>query len=409
LTQLEFEDLLSDDRYQTVTQLTRDIKSLLETAFPGVWVQGEISNLKHHSSGHLYFSLKDKAAQISCVMWRSRNQDLSFAPLDGMHVLVKARLSLYEKRGSYQLDVWQMQPAGEGELQRAFEQLKRRLFVEGLFSEAKKQPLPRFPEHVGIVSSASGAAVRDVKTVLQRRLPSLEIILLPVRVQGVGAAQEIAEAIAQFNEFGQVDVIIVTRGGGSIEDLWAFNEEVVARAIYDSNIPVVSAVGHEVDFCISDFVADVRAATPSAAAETVACRKADIVAEMRYFVENMGALLLDNVRYKKEHLRSVERSYAFQRPADRIRQMRQRLDDIGERVGQLTTQKLTWNREKILNLGQRLELLNHQKLLQRGYSVCFRLADGLLVKNANVLAAEDEIKVAFHKGSILGKVNSVQE
>lgn len=409
MTQLDFEDLLNADRYQTVAQLTRDIKSHLETGFPGVWVQGEISNLKHHSSGHLYFSLKDRAAQISCVMWRSRNQNLAFAPVDGMRILVKARLSVYEKRGSYQLDVWQIQPAGEGELRKAFEELKQKLYAEGLFAEQNKKPLPRFPERIGIVTSSSGAAIRDLKTVLRRRFPSIEIILFPVLVQGSAAATEIATAIREFNDFGQVDVIIVSRGGGSIEDLWAFNEESVARAIHHSNIPVVSAVGHEVDFCISDFVADVRAATPSAAAETVVCRKQEIVGQMQYFVENMAALQLENIRYEREHLKSIQRSYAFQRPADHITQIRQRLDDITEFLDKTLTRKLTQNQERVLNLERRLELLNHHKLLQRGYSVCFRQPDGLLVKRAGLLKTEDEIRVDFHEGSIRGKVNEVME
>ncbi len=407
MAQLEFEDLLSADRYVSVSQLTRDIKSLLETAFPSVWVQGEISNLKHHSSGHLYFSLKDKDAQISCVMWRSRNQELFFAPADGMRVLAKSRLSLYEKRGAYQLDVWQMQLAGAGELQLAFERLKHRLFEEGLFDEDGKRPLPPFPERIGIVTSASGAAIRDLQTVLQRRFPPIEIILNPVRVQGEGAAAEIAKAIDAFNQYGAVDVLVVARGGGSIEDLWAFNEEIVARAIRRCNIPVVSAVGHEVDFTISDFVADVRAATPSAAGETIVRRKEDISAQLRYFVENMSAILLERIKLERERVQAIERSYAFRTPLDMVAQLRQQLDDTRETLDRVITHKFALNREVVTGLSKRLSSLNHQKLLVRGYSLCCRRSDGLLINSAGMLDKKDDINITFHRGNVHAKVSEV--
>ena len=247
-----------------------------------------------------------------------------------MKVLAKARLGLYEPRGIYQLDVWQMQPAGIGELQLAFEQLKVRLNEEGLFAQECKQPLPEFPECIGVVTSPTGAAIKDILTVLRRRFPSVRIVLNPVRVQGEGAAREIASAIDQFNEFGQIDLMIVGRGGGPIEDLWAFNEEIVARAIFRSKIPVVSAVGHEIDFTISDFVADVRAETPSAAAETVVCRRQDLVTQLNYFRQSMADLLLEQIKFERLRLHGLRRSYAFGQPVDQLSQANQRLDELSQ-------------------------------------------------------------------------------
>ncbi len=255
--------ILMDRHIYTVSSLTHEIKMLLETSFPRLWVEGEISNYKAHSSGHIYFTLKDENAQIRCAMWRFKAGELLFRLEDGLKVIVEADIQVYEKSGNYQLIVQQLQPAGIGALQLAFEQLKQRLRAEGLFDEAHKKPLPTFPERVGVITSPTGAAIRDIISVVHRRFPAVQLILYPVRVQGEGAAEEIVHAIKDFNEFKEVDVLIVGRGGGSLEDLWAFNEEKVARAIYASRIPVVSAVGHEVDFSISDFVADRRAATPT--------------------------------------------------------------------------------------------------------------------------------------------------
>src|SRR5450830_1303089 len=253
----------------SVTEITHRIKGVLEMGFSEVWVQGEISNCKNHSSGHLYFTLKDGSASLSAVMWRSRVAQLLFRPNDGMKVIVWGNITVYEPRGNYQIDCLQIQPVGIGELQLAFDRLKQKLSAEGLFDEAHKKPLPEYPEKIGIVTSPTGAAIQDMLNILARRFPALEVIVAPVKVQGIGAAEEIAEAIQDLNSLSDIDVIIVGRGGGSLEDLWAFNEEVVARAIYSSRIPIVSAVGHEIDFSISDFVADLRAPTPSAAAELV--------------------------------------------------------------------------------------------------------------------------------------------
>lgn len=405
--QLDFEDLLATGDYLTITKLTRDIKVILETSFPSVWVQGEISNFTHHRSGHMYFSLKDEDAQISCIMWRSRNPELSFSPLDGMKVLVKARLTLFERRGAYQLDVWQMQLAGAGELQLAFEQLKRRLNEEGLFDEIYKKPLPVFPERIGIVTSPTGAAIHDLKSVLTRRFPGVEMILNPVRVQGEGAAAEIADAIDAFNTFGEVDVIIVTRGGGSLEDLWAFNEEVVARAIFSSGIPVVSAIGHEIDFSISDFVADFRASTPSAAAELVVRDRMEIKDRLADALETIANSILATVRDERERIKMIRRSYAFGQPLDFVRQACQRLDEVRGRMDRDVTHQIAIKRQIVTSMQKRLSLLEHQNVLKRGYSLCYRNADGRLVAEANLLKKRDKIRIEFHKGRVSGTVDEV--
>src|SRR2546422_4004045 len=257
----------------TVAELTRSIRGTLETKFAAVWVQGEISNYKQHPSGHQYFTLKDQRAQISCVIWRDAMPPLRIPLADGAQVQAYGTVTVFEARGQYQLNVQILQPRGVGVLQAKFEALKRKLQAEGLFAPERKRPLPKFPRRIGIVTSRSGAAIRDMLNVLRRRAPWLQILINPVRVQGTGAAQEIAVAIREFttpNEaFGPVDLIVITRGGGSIEDLWEFNEEIVSRAIFHSAVPIVSAVGHQIDFTICDFVADLRAPTPSAAAELI--------------------------------------------------------------------------------------------------------------------------------------------
>lgn len=267
---LFFNDKQSDGRaVYTVSRLNQEVRLLLENVYPLIWVEGEISNLSRPSSGHYYFSLKDQEAQVRCAMFRNTAIRLRFQPKDGMQVLVRARVGLYPARGEFQLIIEHMEDAGDGRLRRAFEELKHKLQREGLFDAARKRPLPVPPRRLGIVTSPTGAAIHDVLTVLRRRFPLLPVLIYPVQVQGEGAAEQIAAAIRLANERKEVDLLLVTRGGGSLEDLWAFNEEVVARAIYASEIPVVSAVGHEVDVTIADLVADQRAPTPSAAAEMI--------------------------------------------------------------------------------------------------------------------------------------------
>ena len=398
----------TQQRIYSITELTRQIKFLLESHFPNVWVKGEISNFKLHSSGHMYFSLKDENAQLPCVMWRGRNNLLFFMPKDGMKVVAQGNVTVYEKRGYYQFEVLELQPAGIGELQLAFEQLKQRLKAEGLFEAEHKKPIPAYPERIGIVTSATGAAIRDLVTVVGRRFPSVQLILNPVRVQGDGAAEDIARAIDEFNEYGQVDVLIVGRGGGSLEDLWPFNEEVVARAIFRSKIPIISAVGHEVDFSISDFVADLRAPTPSAAAELVVRNRDELLSTLQAMVQKMYRLLKEKIRYYRDKVNYLESSYALRRPADVIKEYNQRLDELTRTMETALTHQIERERARITALTKHLENLNPLSIMKRGYSICYREQDGHIIIDAVQLQEEDKIRVQFAKGQIRGTVDEVQ-
>ncbi|OQX60215.1 exodeoxyribonuclease VII large subunit [candidate division KSB1 bacterium 4484_219] len=398
----------TQQRVYSITELTRQIKFLLESHFPNIWVKGEISNFKLHSSGHMYFSLKDENAQLPCVMWRGRNNLLFFMPKDGMKVVAQGNVTVYEKRGYYQFEVLELQPAGIGELQLAFEQLKQRLKAEGLFEAEHKKPIPAYPERIGIVTSATGAAIRDLVTVVGRRFPSVQLILNPVRVQGDGAAEDIARAIDEFNEYGQVDVLIVGRGGGSLEDLWPFNEEVVARAIFRSKIPIISAVGHEVDFSISDFVADLRAPTPSAAAELVVRNRDELLSTLQAMVQKMYRLLKEKIRYYRDKVNYLESSYALRRPADVIKEYNQRLDELTRTMETALTHQIERERARITALTKHLENLNPLSIMKRGYSICYREQDGHIIIDAVQLQKEDKIRVQFAKGQIRGTVDEVQ-
>lgn len=396
------DEMFAEQEEQTqtlsVTDATRMIKTLLETTLPMMWVEGEISNFMHHSSGHMYFSMKDPNAQIPCVMWKGRNRSLHFRPQDGMKVLVNGRVTVYERRGQYQLDVWQMLPGGVGALQQAFEQLKIRLSEEGLFDEKYKKPLPKFPQRIGIVTSPTGAAIRDLHSVLSRRWPSAELILRPTLVQGAGAAEDIVRAIEEFNEYGEVDLLIVGRGGGSMEDLWAFNEESVARAIFHSKLPVVSAVGHEIDFTIADFVADLRAATPSAAAELVAPDARDIRQFIVQKITRAYALTKNVLKDSRVQLNSVCRSYGFKRPKDFILQNTQKLDELRRRLEISTTQRLNNDKFRLASLERQLNSLSFQNVLERGFTITKTAADGKILKSAKEVAPDSEMHIVFHDG-----------
>ncbi len=368
------------------------------------WVEGEISNFKIHTSGHFYFSLKDNDAQMPCVMWRSRNMALFFTPKDGMKVRAWGKITVYEKRGYYQFDVINLQPTGVGELQQAFEQLKRKLHAEGLFDAQYKQPLPRYPERIGIVTSPTGAVIQDLVTILNRRFPGIEIILMPVRVQGEGAAMEIANAIDMFNNYGKVDVLIIGRGGGSLEDLWAFNEEIVARAIFRSKIPIISAVGHEVDFTISDFVADVRAATPSAAAELAVPDRAELRNQLRFLQQQITDITAARIRSERERLQALINSYSFRRTPDRIRQYQQRVDELQYSLQLSLAHRLHLLSHQLQSLTQRLQALAPGAILKRGYTICLRDRDRQLVTRASALQLNEAIRVQFYQGNALGTV-----
>ena len=399
----------SERRVYSVSEITREIKTLLEDGLNALWIEGEISNFKRHSSGHLYFSMKDAECQISCVMWRGRNQGLLFQPEDGMKVRVFGDISVYERHGRYQLDVAQMIPAGVGELQMAFEALKRRLDEEGLFRSEHKKLLPEFPERIGIVTSPTGAAIRDIVSVIRRRFPSVSLILTPVHVQGEGASGEIAEAIRQFNAYDDVDLLIIGRGGGSMEDLWAFNEEVVARAIFQSEIPVISAVGHEVDFSIADFVADVRAPTPSAAAELAVRDREELLFTLHYCRGRMIQALEMRVSYIKERLQSMERSYGFRWPMDRVREYRMRLDDVSRRLETVLQRCIEGNRSEVTRLEGSLQALSPDSVLGRGYSITTRIKDGDVVLRSEDLDEEEEVRIRFHEGAVRGLVKEIEE
>lgn len=338
------EPILRERRVLSPVQLNTLARELLEGAFAQVWVEGEISNFARPGSGHVYFTLKDEHAQVRCAMFRQKASLLRFAPRNGLKVLVRGRLTLYEARGEFQLVLEHMEEAGEGELRRAYEELKARLAAEGLFEAARKRPLPRFARHLGLITSARGAAVRDVLTVLSRRWPMLAVDVLPVAVQGQGAAAEIRAMLERAGACGRYDVLLLTRGGGSLEDLWSFNDEALARAIVASPVPVVSAVGHEVDFSLADFAADLRAATPSAAAELLVPDRIELLGRLRQLRARLDA--------------------AMQR---RLSTLAQRSDLAGLRLQSLHPQlRLERGRNRMALLGQRLETAMHRRLEQRG-------------------------------------------
>src|SRR5215831_300566 len=394
----------------TVSELTRSIRGILETKFAAVWVQGEISNYKQHPSGHQYFTLKDQRAQISCVIWRDTMAPLRQPVADGAQVQVYGTVTVFEARGQYQLNVQILQPRGAGLLQAKFEALKRKLEAEGLFAAERKRSLPRFPRRIGIVTSPSGAAIRDMLNVLRRRAPWLHILINPVRVQGTGAAQEIAVAIRELatpNEaFAPVDLIVVTRGGGSIEDLWEFNEEIVARAIFHSAVPIVSAVGHEIDFTICDFVADLRAPTPSAAAELIVPDVTDLNRQVDRCARTLGRQLLNRVRdaqqrldharetlqrclahkidsYKRSLLH-ITRALQARSPARELIMRRTRFTDLHRRLAACPARLIENARHRFNHIEGMLRVLGPDATLRRGYSITMNDHGQIIRKTAEV-------------------------
>jgi len=386
----------------TVSEITRKIRSLLESGFSSVRVQGELSNVKRHTSGHLYFTLKDDFAQIAGVMWRSRVGALAFTPQDGMKVVVSGRITVYEVRGNYQLDALSITPLGAGELQLAFEKLKRTLEAEGLFDTRWKKSLPPYPERIGIVTSPTGAALHDMLNILQRRFPGVSVVLAPARVQGAGAAGEIAQAIRDLNAYGEIDVMIVGRGGGSLEDLWAFNEELVARAIFESEIPVVSAVGHEIDFTIADFVADLRAPTPSAAAELVVKDRTAIAGALRQWVASMRGEIEQLIAAQRDTIRHHLKSYAFNRPIDLVRQYSQRTDELTRSVSLSGEHTIEVLQQRVAGLQARMTSLDPELTLKRGYAIVSKR--GKTVSSRALLTRDDLIDIRFQDGTVQSKI-----
>ncbi len=353
-------------RALTITELKESIKNILEGELVDVWVQGEISNFKAHSSGHWYLTLKDAKSQLQCACFKMQNRIIRFRPEDGLEVYARGRISVYEKRGEYRLLIGYLEPVGVGSLQLAFEQLKARLEAAGLFNPERKRTLPLMPKRVGIVTSPTGAALRDILRVLQRRNSGVNVLIAPVRVQGDGAAEEIADAIRLFNTRNDLDTLILARGGGSIEDLWAFNEEVVARAIYDSHIPVISAVGHETDFTIADFAADVRAPTPSAAAEMVAARRDELLRHLA----TLQRQLIKGVRFLLVSLRDRVSLLLASRGLDRavglLRDCLQRKDDLDSRLGDAFTHELSSRRDRLNEALRRMAGLRLRESIAQG-------------------------------------------
>jgi exodeoxyribonuclease VII large subunit len=423
----------------SVSELNRTARQLLEESFPLLWVRGEISNFRPYESGHWYFSLKDEQAQVRCVMFRHKNQLLDWAPKEGMQVEARALVSLYEARGEFQLNVEFLRRAGLGALYEAFERLKARLAKEGLFAPERKRPLPAFPRAIGIVTSPQAAALRDVLTTLARRMPSIPVIVYPAPVQGEGAAEKIADALRRAGERGEVDVLILCRGGGSIEDLWAFNEEAVARAVAGSPIPVVAGVGHETDTTIVDFVADRRAPTPTGAAELASPNRADLLHRLGSLEARAARALNRGIEARMQHLdlfsrrlvhpgerlanqarhldhlaqrlrgawqrgaaerqwglRAAARQFWASRPvpsllAARPRELAERLAIAGRRLGEDRTRAL-------VRLDAHLSHLNPQAVLERGYSIA-RRGDGALVRDGAALAIGERLDLAFAHGS----------
>ena len=390
-----------------VSEITREIKNLLEQSFPTLWVEGEISNYTLHSSGHRYFSLKDENAQIRCVLFRWEGKRLAFEPQDGMKVYALGNLTVYEKSGQYQLSVIRLHPLGIGELELGFQQLKERLYNEGLFDEAHKKPIPEYPKTIGVVTSPTGAAIRDIINIIRRRDPGVRIILNPVRVQGEGAGEEIANAIKDFNEYKKVDLLIVGRGGGSLEDLWAFNEEVVARAIYNSKIPIISAIGHEVDFTIADFVADLRAPTPSAAAELAVKNRLETAKEVRNLFKTLISTQRLIVEDYKSRINSARESYGFRRALDLIAQKAQRADELLRGLLKEIKNYFDSKKKSLSLVSGKLNALSPLAVMERGFSLTRKLPGMEIIRDAGSLRLKDEIEVKFLRGRIEAEVKKI--
>jgi len=388
------------DGIYSVSELTAEIKEHLEAEFTDLWLRGEISNFKRATSGHLYFTLKDSGAQIPSVIWRSTAERLSLQLADGMEVLIRGSVEVYAPQGKYQLIGSQVKAVGEGDLQKAYQQLVEKLEKEGLFNREHKKPLPRLPEKIGVVTSPTGAVIQDICSVLGRRYPTAQLVLYPVRVQGEGAPEEIVNAIQYFNRTKnpahKVDVLIVGRGGGSLEDLWAFNDERVARAVFASKIPTVSAVGHQTDFTICDFVADVRAATPSMAAELVAPQAADVVNAVNATLNTMQSNLMNRIEEQRALVRELVGSYAFNKPVGDLHAFLQTLDRLSERIDFGVKQKLERATSSLETLMQRLSALGYEQTLRRGFSIVFK--EGKVVRSASDLRSGDEIVIRFADG-----------
>ena len=437
----------------TVSELNGAARLVLSTHFGTIWVEGEISNLATPSSGHLYFTLKDADAQVRCAMFKGNSRGLGFRPENGGHVLVRAQVGLYEPRGDYQLIVDYMEEAGDGALRRAFEALKQRLAVEGLFDTARKKPVPALPRCLGLITSPTGAAVRDILTVLKRRFPALPVIIFPVKVQGNEAKHEIARAIARADRLGLCDVLILARGGGSLEDLWAFNEEVVARAMAACAIPIISGVGHETDFTIADLVADLRAPTPSAAAEAASPDRNEWLSRLQRLEGQLRHHLRVSLAQRAQTLAFLGRRLQHAHPEKRLQAHAQRLDEfelrlrralsgalnrhdaklktlvahlqchhpgqgllllaarqseLARRLDAAIRQRLERQQQRVAQLGQQLHAVSPLATLARGYAIASRRDDGKILRSYREVEIGDEIAIRLAEGILLGRVEDAQ-
>ena len=443
-------DIFSEKTILTVSRLTALLRGVLEENFEQLWVQGEVSNVSYPSSGHCYFTLKDSGAQLRCVMFKSAAKNHNFRLTDGMALIARGRISVYDQRGEYQLMCEYVEPAGIGALQTAFIQLKEKLSLEGLFAETHKTCLPRFPRKVGVITSPTGAAIHDILNVLQRRFASLEVLLYPVRVQGEGSAFEIAQAIDEMNLLAEVDVLIVGRGGGSLEDLWAFNEEVVARAVYRSKIPIISAVGHETDWSICDFVADLRAPTPSAAAEIVIASADELRSQLEALAHRLKRsvknLLFEHtsrlqglrrslhdprtmlghlsqrvddlsvrletglhaaVSHRRSHFERLHAALQHNNPQVGIDTQRQRIALLAVRAEHSLTHHLELCRQRFGDNAARLDVLSPLKTLARGYAIASHDGTGKVVTDAAAVAVGEQLLLKLHRGRARCRVESL--
>jgi len=445
-------DITRRDIY-TISRLNHEVRGILEADFPLIWVEGEISNIARPSSGHLYFSLKDENAQVRCAMFRTRNKLGGFNPDNGMQVLVRSRVSLYEPRGDFQLIVEHMEETGDGALRRAFEILKQRLSSEGLFDSAHKKTLPSLPLQIGIITSPTGAAIRDILHVLKRRFPAIPVLIYPIPVQGVAAAPEISRMITLAGQRNECDVLIIARGGGSLEDLWAFNEEQVARAIYHCPIPIITGIGHEIDFTISDFVADTRAPTPSAAAELASPDMAEWLSLIQQQQKRLVFHLNNQLKQKTQRLHWQLKRIQQQHPGQQIRQSIQRLDELEQRLHRgirssqrhhlarlgeisahllratphhrieqyqagcqhlshqlISTLKhlLDRHRQHLMTLSRTLDSVSPLATLGRGYAIVRRLSDGAVIRSYQDANTGDKVEARLAKGRLICDVKDNQ-
>jgi len=408
----------------TVSELNAQIKILLEQNYRFVYLSGEISNFKVHSqSGHYYFTLKDEKSQIQAVMWSSRNQSLLFTPKDGIQVIVTGRISVFNARGTYQIEVWDINPRGIGELQMKFEKLKQKLFDEGLFDEQYKKPLPKFPEYAAIMTSKTGAVLHDFIKIIRRRYPILKIYLYPVSVQGYDASRDITnglkiiEKLVKSDQIPPMDMIVIARGGGSLEDLWPFNDENLARAIFECKIPVVSAVGHEVDFTICDFVADLRAPTPSAAAELVTPDINELIENLSKFSYFYKNFVKNKVDALKNSIKEIQSNYYFNRPRDVIYNYYQRIDELSRLLTNITNNRLSDIKNKLKSYKSSLHHISPDNNLKKGYALIFRNELDIfnsgnregkdftkLITRASELNKYDEVDIKFHDNKKTAKI-----